>query len=261
MIIQHAVFNIVAPILHGTMTIDEYAAIPGRGTHRCSMNVRRDMKEEPWRTRYCLKMDIHHYFDNIDRNILFEMIKRKIKCRRTLDLLYTIIFDAPGTKGLPIGLYSSQILSVFYLSELDHYCKEVLGIKYYYRYMDDIVILESNKNLLHNYLRLIKRFLTKYKLELKHNYAIFPVEKRRLDFVGFVHNHDSAMIRKKTKLSYIKVCNNQIHRIKHHIPITRHIVDSRRSYEGIIGWSTDDSLLDKYSNKADMYIDFGDLIS
>ena len=150
---------------------------------------------------------------------------------------------------------------MFYLSELDHYCKEVLGIKYYYRYMDDIVILESNKNLLHNYLRLIKRFLTKYKLKLKPNYAIFPVEKRRLDFVGFVHNHDSAMIRKKTKLSYIKVCNNQIHCIKHHIPITRHIVDSRRSYEGIIGWSTDDSLLDKYSNKADMYIDFGDLIS
>ena len=90
------------------MTIDEYAAIPGRGTHRCSMNVRRDMKEEPWRTRYCLKIDIHLYFDNIDRTILFEMIKRKIKCRRTLDLLHTIIFDAPGTKGLPLAYIQAR---------------------------------------------------------------------------------------------------------------------------------------------------------
>lgn len=113
------------------------------------------MQEDWGHTWFCLKMDVSHFFDNIDREILFEMIKKKIKCRRTLEILRRIIFEVPGNVGLPIGLFSSQILSVFYLSEFDHYCKEVLGIRYYYRYMDDIVILASNKNLLHNYLRFI----------------------------------------------------------------------------------------------------------
>ena len=39
---------------------------------------------------------------------------------------------------------SSQILAVFFLNKVDHFIKEVLGCKYYIRYMDDLVILDSD---------------------------------------------------------------------------------------------------------------------
>ena len=43
-------------------------------------------------------------------------------------------------KGLPIGNMSSQIISVIYLSELDHFIKEELHIKYYERYCDGATV-------------------------------------------------------------------------------------------------------------------------
>lgn len=43
-------------------------------------------------------------------------------------------------KGLPIGNMTSQILAIFYLNDVDHYIKEVLGFKYYIRYMDGATV-------------------------------------------------------------------------------------------------------------------------
>lgn len=258
-IIQHTVFNIIAPILHATIIPTEFAAVKGRGTHACAMKVFKDMCDDRSHTKYALKIDVHHFFDSIDRDILFDLIKRKIKCSRTLDILHRIIFDVPGDKGLPIGLYSSQILSVFYLSPLDHYCKQVLGQKYYYRYMDDIVILSGNKNILHNCLRYIKFFLKKdLNLTLKKNHAIFPTMKRRLDFVGYVFSHFGVMIRKRNKISYIRVCKSIIRHMQ--TPghkITTHMLMSRISYEGMLTWCTDCALMKKYGGCADIAMEFG----
>lgn len=72
-----------------------------------------------------------------------KLIRQKIKDKDLLNLLDLIIDSCE--KGLPIGSYLSQYLSNFYLSNFDHWCKEILKIKYIIRYMDDIVILGSNK--------------------------------------------------------------------------------------------------------------------
>jgi len=47
--------------------------------------------------------------------------------------------------GLPLGNYTSQMFANIYLNELDQYAKHVLKCKYYFRYMDDIVIICENK--------------------------------------------------------------------------------------------------------------------
>ena len=256
-IIQHALFNVIAPVLHGTVIPQEFAAVKDRGTHLCSMVVRKDLQEDWQHTWYCLKIDVSRFFDNIDRDILFDMLKRKIKDYDTLELLHHIIFDVPGTKGLPIGLFSSQILSVFYLSGFDHYCKEQLGIRYYYRYMDDIVILASNKVLLHNYLRHIQRYLSTIGLSVKHNWAIFPIEKRRLDFVGFVFNHTSVAVRRRTVIMYKRSCNVIVNSVAHHAPVTPHMLKSKSSYEGMISWASSDDLINIYRGKVDIVLEFG----
>ncbi len=186
------------------------------------------------------------------------MIKKKIKCPRTLKILHTFIFDTPGERGLKIGLYGSQILSVFYLSGLDHYLKEVLGLRYVYRYMDDIVVLSPSKIVLRSVLTHMRKYLKEeLDLELKDNYAIFPVEKRRIDVVGFVHNHLTVMIRKKTKMSYIRQCRMMIRHVNRSISLTVHDILSKRSYEGMFTWCTDRTPVGKYDGMVDTMITFG----
>lgn len=105
-----------------------------------------------------------------------EIVRRKIKDPKLLRLIDKIIDSSPG---LPIGNYLSQYLANLYLSPLDHFCKEALGIKYYFRYCDDIVILHASKDALHSIRKIIDSYLYFLKLEIKDNWQVFPVDARR----------------------------------------------------------------------------------
>ena len=80
---------------------------------------------------------------------------------------------------------TSQILAIFYLNELDHYIKEVLGTKYYIRYQDDMVILSTDKDYLVDCLDRIKIIVEKYKLKVNNKTQIINVTKNGIDFLGF----------------------------------------------------------------------------
>lgn len=89
-----------------------------------------------------------------------------------------------------------------YLTGFDHWCKEELKCRYYYRYADDIVILGESKAHLRNVLVAIKLYLKHVlKLGVKGNYQIFPVESRGIDFVGYVFRHGYIRVRKGIKNS------------------------------------------------------------
>jgi len=111
-VVQHCLLQIIGPILIGTYISDSYASIPNKGLHHGSVKLRSWLKIDPIGTRYCLKIDVHHYYDSIDRNILYQMLCRKLKDQAVLALLHQFIFQAPGT-GIPIGNYLSQFLSNF----------------------------------------------------------------------------------------------------------------------------------------------------
>lgn len=64
-------------------------------------------------------------------------------------------------EGLPIGNYTSQWFANFYLEDLDHYIKETLKVKYYIRYMDDMVLFSNNKKELKKVKLAIDDFLKK----------------------------------------------------------------------------------------------------
>ena len=224
--IQHCVFNVVAPILHSTIPTCSYAGVKGRGIHLCRTHIEEDLKEDRKGMKYCLKLDVYHYFPSVNRDLLFEMVKSKIKDCDVLKLIATIIYECPNKNGLPIGLYSSQILSTFFLSDLDRYCKQILKIAHYYRYMDDIVLFSNSKEILWKELELIRDFLHDKKLRIKGNYAVFPIVKRRLDFIGYVFGLHNVMVRKRTKISYIRSCNAIIRALSHHVKITMHMLRS-----------------------------------
>lgn len=131
-------------------------------------------------------MDITKFYPSIDHNILKSIISRKIKDTKVLEILYEIIDSVNGIngiygKGVPIGNYLSQYFANLYLTGFDHWCKEELKCRYYYRYADDIVILGESKAHLRNVLVAIKLYLKHVlKLGVKGNYQIFPVESRGL---------------------------------------------------------------------------------
>lgn len=202
-----AVYLQLEKIFTPTFTADTYSAIKGRGIHKLSNNLTRVLKDVN-STKYCLKLDIKQFYPSIDNDILKNKIRRKIKCKRTLDLLDNIIDSA---KGLPLGNLLSQLFANIYLNELDHFIKQELKIKYYFRYCDDICILGNNKQDLHKILHIIRQKLFDLKLELRSNYQVFPVEKRGIDIVGYKHFHTHKLLRKSIKKNYIKNKNKKTH--------------------------------------------------
>ena len=120
---------------------------------------------------YILKCDISKFFASIDHDVLKEKLKRKIKEKDSLKILFDIIDSEE--EGLGIGNMTSQILAIFYLNDMDHYIKEKLKIKYYVRYQDDFILFHPSKDYLKYCLEKIREFLEKEKLVLNKKTRIY----------------------------------------------------------------------------------------
>lgn len=122
-------------------------------------------------TYYILKCDISKFFSNINHEILKKKVKRRIKEKKSLEIIFKIIDSCE--QGLFIGSMTSQVLAIFYLNDLDHYIKEVLKIKYYIRYQDDFLLFHQSKDYLNLCYHLIDEFLKKEGLQLNKKTRIF----------------------------------------------------------------------------------------
>ena len=99
------------------------------------------------------------------------------------------------------------------LSSFDHYAKEVLGLKYYVRYADDILVLAENKEILHRARIAFTEQLAYYGLKVKPNYQVFDISKRPPDYLGYILTPSGIKLRKRIKHKFIslmkKNCWNQ----------------------------------------------------
>jgi len=131
--------NFLEPAFVPQFIPTSYACLKEKGMHRAALYVQSTMKhcKRIWGEYYILKMDVAKYFDNINKNILLEILKRKIKDKELLWLINQILFAQKREKGLEIGNYTSQMFANIYLNEVDQFIKHKLRIKYYCRYLDD----------------------------------------------------------------------------------------------------------------------------
>jgi retron-type reverse transcriptase len=108
-------------------------------------------------------------------------------------------------KGIPIGNLTSQLFANVYLNELDQYVKRILKEKYYIRYMDDFLILGTDKKKLGETREKIREFLrTELKLVLHPKKSeISPINKG-VDFLGYVIKDGKRYLRKSTVKRFIK---------------------------------------------------------
>jgi len=149
-IVHHSLCNIIEPIFDKLFIFDSYACRKGKGLHKAIKRFKEFLRTiklknglENYDNIYCLKGDIVKYFDSVDKEVLFELIKRRIQDKDALKIIKTILDSY--IKGLPIGNLTSQLFANIYLHELDFYIKNTLKCKYYIRYMDDFIILDADK--------------------------------------------------------------------------------------------------------------------
>ena len=196
--IQWAVMQVIEPIISKGHYFYSCGSIPGKGVHFAKRYFRKWIRRHFRNTKYVLQIDVTKYYPSINHDKLKGMFRRKIKCQRTLNLINEIING--GGIGLPIGNYTSQWFANFYLQDFDRYLKQDLKIKYYVRYMDDIVIFGSNKRVLHRHRKTIDKILDELKLTVKDNWQVFKFDSRPLDFLGYKFYRTHITIRKRNSL-------------------------------------------------------------
>ena len=213
-VVLQALHSVINPIFDRGFACDSYACRKGKGTHAALYRLQHFIRlaNNRWgHNIHYLQGDIFKYFPNIDHDVLKERIRRKIKCTETLWLIDHIIESSPNKPGLPIGLLFSQLAANIYMDALDQFVKHELREKYYIRYMDDFIILGSNKADLKNVLDKIEDFLG-YHLHLKLNRKT-DIQKivHGIDFVGYRVWPDKVKIRK----SSVKRQVQRLKRFKH----------------------------------------------
>jgi RNA-directed DNA polymerase len=204
-IIQWAILQIIGSLWDSTFIENTYSSIKRRGIHRGVVRLKHDLLDGQ-NTKYCLKLDIKHFYPNIDHSILKSIIRLKIKDHKLLSLLDVIIDSAPG---IPIGNYLSQYFGNLYLTAFDHWIKEICKMKYYHRYCDDIVIMAPSKSILHTIFYKIKQYLSNnLHMQIKHNYQVFPTTVRGIDFLGYRFFGAFTLLRKAIVKSMKRALNH-----------------------------------------------------
>lgn len=202
-IVQHMVNNILKDIYRPCFIHDSYACIEGKGTHACVERISRFLrmaKRNYGPKAYIVKVDIYKFFYSMDRRVLKSLLRKKIKCESTLDLLDAIIDSSPGDAGLPLGNLTSQLFANIYLNELDQFCKRILGIKYYVRYADDIVLIVENKECARQVLQDVRSYTENHLHLLLHpeKSKVFPLAQG-VNSIGFKIHPTHRLLRNECK--------------------------------------------------------------
>ncbi|MFZ2967877.1 MAG: reverse transcriptase/maturase family protein [Sulfuricurvum sp.] len=198
-VVHHAMMNVLEPIFEKSFIHDTYANRKGKGVFAA-------LKRAKFFSRqyiHILKLDIRKYFPSIDHEILKSMVAKKIPCPKTLQLINDVIDSSnPQEKvehtfygddlftryerriGLPLGNLTSQYFGNLYLGGLDHYVKEILRVKGYIRYVDDIIIFGKSVAFLEEIYQKINDFLSKLRLKLHPLKIKFLETKNGFEFLG-----------------------------------------------------------------------------
>jgi RNA-directed DNA polymerase len=163
---HHAIINVLEPHFEAYQIHDSYACRKGKGLDAALARAARLSRRGDW----YLKMDVRKYFDSMHHGVLKRLLRRRFKDPLLLNLLESVIdsYTTCRGRGVPIGNLTSQYFANHYLGVLDHYVKETLRLRRYVRYMDDMVVWDSDRGRLRQVRDQVAGFLDEsLALELK----------------------------------------------------------------------------------------------
>lgn len=244
--IQHIVVKTLTPIFTRGMYEFSCGSVPGRGVHYGKKHLEKFIRNHSKQCKYVLKLDIRHFYENLNPEFLKRRFAKIIKDEKMLALISFVLDSNVGILpdgrvvggGVPIGFYTSQWFANWFLQPFDHFVKEELRAAFYMRYMDDIVIFGNNKRKLHRDFIQIQKYLATLGLEVKSNWQVFRFDfigkdgKRRgrfIDFMGFKFYHDRTTIRRSIYLNACRLALTLSKKLK----ISQREASSLLSY---LGW-------------------------
>jgi len=243
-IVHHALCNIIEPIFDKVFIFDSYANRKTKGTLKAIERFnyfKRKVSKNNSSNFFVLKLDIKHYFETVNHEMLLSIIKKRIKDNKIIWLIKKILKNYEKDKGMPLGNLTSQFFANVYLNELDQFVKHKLRIKHYVRYVDDFVILSSSRELLLQYNQKIVQFLkTELKLEIHPFKSKIVDYKKGIDFLGLRIFPYHMLIKKKN----LRKFRNKLDKLE--IRFFQNKISYDKIYDFLEGWAV-------YSKMANSY--------
>ena len=138
-IAHHALVRLMESRLERALLPTSFACRPGRGVHAALQHAQALIRQRP--TAWTLKLDVEHFFPNIEHARLLALLQRRFKgsAMRLVEAVVHGHASAPGRR-LPIGSLTSQHFANQYLGELDRAALARPECLAHLRYMDDVVL-------------------------------------------------------------------------------------------------------------------------
>jgi retron-type reverse transcriptase len=203
-IVQFATHEVLQEVYKPIFITDTYACFKNKGTHDAVQKIQHNMRKCVWENgdAWIIKIDIRKYFYTIDREILKNTYRKQIPDYEAeyLDLLDDMVNNSPepDNRGIPLGNVTSQDFANIIGNEIDQFCKRYLGLKYYVRFMDDIIIVVPTLEEAREKLKQITEFVNeRLNLELNEKTKIFPY-KQGVKALGYVIKTTHISLQKRT---------------------------------------------------------------
>ena len=245
-VVHHLVIQKMNAVFDKYFIYDSYACRKAKGTHfgidrvdgfirKCSKNYTQNC--------YVLKLDIKGFFMHINKTILYAKIETLFISKYNgadkqlyLNLCKIILFNEPVNNaiikgklsnwdnlpkdkslfaakpdyGLPIGNLTSQVFANVYMSCFDHFIKHQLDIRYYGRYVDDFVLVHTNKAYLKSLIPIISKFLkTELHLKLHPKKIYLQHYSKGVSYIGGFIKPNRIYVSKRTKGNFHEAIHKQ----------------------------------------------------
>ncbi len=200
-VVQQAIYLIIEPIFDKTFYYHSYACRKNKGVHNGVREIKSTINKlrETVKEVYYLKIDFRKYFYNIDKTILLKEIMRKIRDKSLLRLIEK--FDGFIGVGIAVGNLLSQLFANIYGNIFDRFVKYKLKFKHYFRYVDDSVFIDTDKNELQKIKRIVERFCSLYMKMKFSKWYIDKIERKPLNFLGYRISYKYILLRKRSVIA------------------------------------------------------------
>ncbi len=201
-VVHHALCNVIRPVLERRFIARSFSCQAGKGTTA----ARECCRQLASRWRYVLKCDVRKFFPNLDQEILFGKLARRLEDEGVRALIRRILASyrtgpaeplpmfpgedwvaaAARPRGVPIGNLTSQLWGNFYLDDLDHWVTETERHGAYLRYTDDFLLFSDDKERLWGLHDGIRRQLAAVRLKLAEPKSRLLAAREGVPFCGFL---------------------------------------------------------------------------
>lgn len=233
-VVHHLIVSRLEPMWEPAFIHDSYACRKGKGTHAAVYKLQQFFREATAngsRPAWCLHCDVRSYFLKIDKAILLDRLRHRLRKRAPewrsemdwllervvmrdtasdavrkgqLDLFDLVpphksLFHTENKTGLPIGNYTSQFFANVYLDALDQFAKHTLKIRHYVRYVDDVVMVAEDHGDLERWEAAMKEFLSaNLRLEWNPQSRRLAPVSNGCDFLGYIVFRNGLRVRRRT---------------------------------------------------------------